>query len=71
MVHCRIHKSRSLVRTLNNLNPVHPFTPYLSKINLDIILPFAGPYHHGMVRRQVADGGDGLQIWRLAAKILN
>jgi hypothetical protein len=26
---------------------------------------------HGMARPQVADGGDGLQIWRAAAKILN
>jgi hypothetical protein len=24
-----------------------------------------------MARRQVADGGEGLQIWRLAANILN
>jgi hypothetical protein len=29
------------------------------------------PCHHNMVRRQVADGGDGLQIWRVAANILN
>jgi hypothetical protein len=29
------------------------------------------PYHHGMARPQVADGGDGLQIWRVAANILN
>jgi hypothetical protein len=29
------------------------------------------PCHHGMARPQVADGGDGLQIWRLAANILN
>jgi hypothetical protein len=27
--------------------------------------------HHGMARPQVADGGDGLQIWRVAANILN
>jgi hypothetical protein len=26
---------------------------------------------HGMARPQVADGGDGLQIWRVAANILN
>ena len=30
-----------------------------------------GPYHHGMARPQVADRGDGLQIWRVAANILN
>jgi hypothetical protein len=29
------------------------------------------PCHHGMVHPQVADGGDSLQIWRLAANILN
>jgi hypothetical protein len=29
------------------------------------------PCHHGMGRPQVADRGDGLQIWRVAANILN
>jgi hypothetical protein len=29
------------------------------------------PCHHGMVHPQVADGGDVLQIWRVAANILN
>jgi hypothetical protein len=29
------------------------------------------PCHHGMARPQVADRGDGLQIWRVAANILN
>jgi hypothetical protein len=29
------------------------------------------PSHHGMLRPQVADGGDGLQIWRVTANILN
>jgi hypothetical protein len=28
------------------------------------------PCHHGMARPQVADG-DGLQVWRVAANILN
>ncbi|KAJ4437102.1 hypothetical protein ANN_17237 [Periplaneta americana] len=27
--------------------------------------------HHGMARPQVADRGDGLQIWRVAANVLN
>jgi hypothetical protein len=27
--------------------------------------------HHGMARPQVADGGDGLQIRRVSANILN
>jgi hypothetical protein len=30
-----------------------------------------GPCHHGMVRPQVGDEGDCLQIWRVAANILN
>jgi hypothetical protein len=29
------------------------------------------PCHHGMALRQVADGGDSLQIWRVAVDILN
>jgi hypothetical protein len=29
------------------------------------------PCHHGMARPQVADGGEGLQIWRVAGNILN
>jgi len=29
------------------------------------------PCHHGMVRPQVVDGREGLQIWRVAANILN
>jgi hypothetical protein len=29
------------------------------------------PFHHGMARPQVADGGDALQFWRVAANILN
>jgi hypothetical protein len=29
------------------------------------------PCHHGMARPQVADGGDGLQIRRVAANIFN
>ncbi|KAJ4439970.1 hypothetical protein ANN_08101 [Periplaneta americana] len=31
----------------------------------------ASPYHHGMARPQVADRGDGIQIWRAAVNILN
>jgi hypothetical protein len=29
------------------------------------------PCHHGMARPQVADGGNTLQVWRVAANILN
>jgi hypothetical protein len=27
--------------------------------------------YHGMAHPQVADGGEGLQIWRVAANVLN
>jgi len=30
-----------------------------------------GPSYHGIVCPQVVDGVDGLQIWRVAADILN
>jgi hypothetical protein len=29
------------------------------------------PFHCGMAHPQVADGGDALQLWRVAANILN
>jgi hypothetical protein len=29
------------------------------------------PCHHSLARSRVADGRDGLQLWRLAANILN
>jgi hypothetical protein len=29
------------------------------------------PCHHGMACLQVADGGDALQMWRVAPNILN
>jgi hypothetical protein len=29
------------------------------------------PCHHDMARPKVADGGEGLQMWRVAANILN
>jgi adenylosuccinate lyase len=29
------------------------------------------PCHHGMTSPQVADGGNALQIWRVATNILN
>jgi hypothetical protein len=30
-----------------------------------------GPYYHGMAHPRVADEGDGLQIWRVVANVLN
>jgi hypothetical protein len=32
---------------------------------------YMGPCHHVMARPPVMDGGDGLQIWRVATNILN
>jgi hypothetical protein len=47
----------------------HFFLNEESKLKIIHIIFF--PYHHGMARPQVADGGDGLQVWRAAANILN
>jgi len=32
---------------------------------------YVGPCHHDIARSRVAGGGDDLQIWRVAANILN
>jgi hypothetical protein len=32
---------------------------------------YLGPCHHGVARPRIADTGDGLQIWRVTANILN
>jgi hypothetical protein len=32
---------------------------------------YACHFHHAMVRPRVADGGDGLKIWRVATRTLN
>jgi hypothetical protein len=37
---------------------------------IDILVKWV-PCQHGMARPQVADGGEGLQIWMVAANILN
>jgi hypothetical protein len=43
----------------------------LMSVILDIYHVKWVPCHHGMARPEVADGGDGLQIWRVAENILN
>jgi len=32
---------------------------------------YVDPCHHGMAHPRVTDGGDGLQIWKTVANILN
>jgi hypothetical protein len=53
------------------LLPVHP-----QHLRILYGVPFIGhvtgvPCHSGMERPQLADGGDGLQIWWIAANILD
>jgi hypothetical protein len=43
--------------------------PGVKKLLIGGIIP--ATCHHGMTRPQVADGGDGLQVWRVAVNILN
>jgi hypothetical protein len=42
------------------------FKDIISKVHVRWV-----PCHHGVARPQVANGGDALQVWRLAANILN
>jgi len=39
--------------------------------NQQIMRPRNVGYHHGMPCHQVVDGGDSLQMWRVAVNILN
>jgi hypothetical protein len=50
---------------IEQLQDMHVF------MNNSKILYEVGSFQHGMVRPRVADGADGLKIWRVAAKILN
>jgi hypothetical protein len=52
------------------LAPAEEILIYLLKIHCRTMLGGVS-CHHGMARPQVADGGNGLQIWRVAANILN
>jgi hypothetical protein len=40
-------------------------------VYLTILIDRWVPSHHGMAQPEVVDGGDDLQIWRVAANILN
>jgi hypothetical protein len=44
---------------------------YVFASGSEIVSRNVGTCHHGMARPQVADGGDSLNIWRVAANILN
>jgi hypothetical protein len=44
---------------------------YLKVVSIVTYLCYVGPCHHGMACSRVADGRDSLQIWRVAANILN
>jgi hypothetical protein len=73
--HRRIHKSPQLGHVLSHLNSVHSFTIHcLRLISIDYYPStprYVGACHHGMARPRVADGGDGLPIWRTAANTWN
>jgi hypothetical protein len=45
--------------------------PLLDTVHIIPIYIAWTPCHHGMVHPQFADGGDGLQLWRVAANTLN
>jgi len=47
------------------------FVINVNKPLLALTQSHVGPCHDGMERPWVADGGDGLQIWRAAVKKLN
>jgi hypothetical protein len=48
-------------------------SPVASYINIEILYAHVRwvPRHHGAACPQVVDGGDALQVWRVAANILN
>jgi hypothetical protein len=55
----------------SNLNPMM-LTVVLIKSRVISVVHFRWvPCHHGMARPQVADGGDSLQFWRVAANMVN
>jgi hypothetical protein len=51
----------------NSYYPIHKLNTYVVRICVMLV----SPCHHGMARRRVVDGGDGLQMWRVDANILN
>jgi hypothetical protein len=57
-------KTQAPSRKDNNCNEV-------DSTDTNIISYYVGPFHHSMVCPWVVDGGDGLQIWRVSADVLN
>jgi hypothetical protein len=47
------------------------FTVSLLSQSVSQLSHYVGPCHHSMACSQVADGGDGHQIWRVAVNIIN
>jgi hypothetical protein len=72
MVHYSVHNSPLLVRILSQISLYHTNLYLLryiliSSAHLRLALPSRWvPCHRGMACPQVADEGDGLQIWRVA-----
>jgi hypothetical protein len=42
----------------------------ITAVSCEITPTYAGPCHHCLARRQVTDGGDGLQLWRIVTNTL-
>jgi hypothetical protein len=61
-VHFRHQKSSQLDAIIIQLITSYTFLMLLSQVT--------GPWHHNMACPQIADGGDGFQVWRVAANIL-
>jgi hypothetical protein len=57
---------------VQNPNDSEYYTPSSEPFRGYIYTMLGGsPCHHSMARARVADGRDGLQLWRLPANILN
>jgi hypothetical protein len=57
-----------LAKTVRALDCAATVTGY--KVYLYVHIMWV-PFHHGMSRPQVADGGEGLQMWKVGEHVLN
>jgi len=62
--------NRSRDATLRGFS-VQPLLKKCSNEKREYRICYVGPCHHGMVCLRFADGGDGLQMWRVAVNMLN